>query len=41
MQLFVVRMNRDEAAITEMEAAVIAFNESVNRMIADLKAIRP
>ncbi len=41
MQLFVVRFHRDEEAIKEMESAVIAFNESVDRMITDLKALRP
>jgi putative phage-type endonuclease len=40
-QFFTIRMYRDEEAIKAMEAAVIAFNESVERMIADLKAIRP
>lgn len=38
MQLFIVRFHRDDAAIAEMEAAVIAFNQSVEKMIADLKA---
>ena len=41
MQLFIVRLERDEAMIKEMETAVIAFNQSVERMISDLKAIRP
>lgn len=41
LQLFVVRLHRDDAMIAEMEQAVIAFNASVDRMIADLKAIRP
>lgn len=41
MQLFVVRLERDESSIKEMEAAVIAFNDTVEKMIADLKAIRP
>lgn len=38
MQLFIVRYYRDDAAIAEMEAAVIAFNRSVEKMITDLKA---
>jgi len=41
LQLFVVRYHRNEEAIKEMEAAVMAFNVSVDQMIADLKAIRP
>ena len=41
MQLFIVRLERDEAAITEMEKCVIAFNQSVERMISDLRSIRP
>jgi predicted phage-related endonuclease len=41
MQLFVCRMERDEEAIKTMEAAVIAFNNAVNKMITDLKALRP
>jgi putative phage-type endonuclease len=40
MQLFVVRMLRDDDMIAEMEKAVIAFNISVEQMIADLKALR-
>jgi len=41
LQLFIVRLLRDEAMIAEMETAVIAFNQSVEKMITDLKAIRP
>jgi putative phage-type endonuclease len=41
LQLFVVRFRRDEGDIQEMESAVIAFNASVETMIADLKALRP
>lgn len=41
MQLFVCRMERDEEAIKTMETAVIAFDSSVAKMIADLKALRP
>jgi putative phage-type endonuclease len=41
MQLFVCRMDRDDALIAEMETAVIAFNESVEKMISALKALRP
>lgn len=37
MQLFIVRFHRDDAAIADMEAAVIAFNQSVEKMITDLK----
>jgi predicted phage-related endonuclease len=40
MQLFTCRMYRDEVAISAMESAVIAFNESVEQMISDLKRIR-
>jgi hypothetical protein len=40
MQLFICRMYRDEVAISAMESAVIAFNESVEQMISDLKRIR-
>ena len=40
-QLFVVRFHRDEQAIKEMETAVVAFNASVEKMIADLKVLRP
>lgn len=38
-QLFIVRLERDNAMIAEMEAAVIKFNESVDKMIDDLKAL--
>ena len=41
MQLFIVRMHRDEAAISAMEAAVIAFDKSVDDTIAKLKELRP
>lgn len=41
LQMFVVRLNRDDAMIAEMERAVMLFNESVDRMIADLKTLRP
>lgn len=40
LQLFVVRLNRDEEMIKNMEAAVIAFNKSVDEMIDKLKEIR-
>lgn len=40
LQLFVVRLHRDDAMIAEMESAVISFNASVEKMISDLKAIR-
>ena len=40
MQLFVKRMERDDEMIAEMEAAVIAFDESVEKMIAELKRLR-
>jgi putative phage-type endonuclease len=40
MQLFTCRMYRDEVAISAMESAVIAFQESVEQMISDLKRIR-
>ncbi len=41
MQLFIVRLNRDDAMIAEMEKAVIEFNASVVKIISDLKALRP
>lgn len=41
LQLFVVRLHKDYDAIEEIQTAVIAFNASVEKMIADLKAIRP
>jgi hypothetical protein len=40
-QLFTIKMYRDEEAIKAMEAAVIAFNQSVSKMISDLQALRP
>lgn len=40
LQLFVVRLHRDDAMIAEMEAAVTSFNESVEKMIEDIRAIR-
>lgn len=40
MQLFTIRLERDEAMIAEMEKQVIAFNQAVEKWIADLKAIR-
>lgn len=36
LQLFVVRFRRDEGDIKEMEAAVIEFNASVDKMIEEL-----
>lgn len=41
LQLLIIRYHRVDSEIQAMEAAVIAFNESVEKMIADLKAIRP
>lgn len=41
LQLFVIRLHRDEAEIKKMETAVIAFNASVEKMIEDLRNIRP
>lgn len=41
LQMFVARLHRDDFMIADMERTVILFNESVDRMIADLKAIRP
>jgi len=38
MQLFIIRMHRDNAAIEEMEKAVFAFDKEVERMISDLAA---
>lgn len=40
MQLFVVRFRRDDGDIEDMEKAVVSFLESVDKMIADLKALR-
>lgn len=40
MQLFICRLHRDNAMIAEMESAVITFNESVEKMMAELKALR-
>ncbi len=41
LQMFVVRLHRDDGMIADMERSVMLFNESVDRMIADLKALRP
>jgi putative phage-type endonuclease len=41
LQLFIVRLERDDSFIAETELAVIAFNLSVEKMIEDLKAIKP
>lgn len=41
LQLFVVRLPRDDQAIMEMEEVIIRFNGTVNQMIADLRALRP
>lgn len=38
MQLFIKRLERDNAKIAEIETAVIEFNSSVNKMIESLKA---
>lgn len=40
LQLFVIRLHRVDAVIAEMESAVIAFNQSVDKMIVDLMAAR-
>jgi putative phage-type endonuclease len=40
LQLFVVRLNRNQEIINEMETAVIVFNNSVEKMINDLKGMR-
>ena len=40
LQLFKIKMYRDNAMIAEMESAVIAFNKSVDQMIVDLQALR-
>lgn len=37
LQIFIVRMHRDEELITEIETAVVAFNDAVEKMIEDLK----
>lgn len=41
LQIFIVRMERDNAMIAEMEKAVIEFQASIEKMIADLLALRP
>lgn len=41
LQMFVSRLDRDDVYIANMENEVIAFNASVEKMIADLKALRP
>ena len=41
MQLFVIRYHRNDDAIKKMEVAVMEFNASVDKMIADLEALRP
>lgn len=41
MQLFICRMERDETAIKVMEQSVIEFDKAVNKMIQELKALRP
>jgi putative phage-type endonuclease len=41
MQLFVIRLHRDESVIAEMESAVVAFDKTVNEYIAKLKELRP
>jgi len=41
MQLFICRMERNEADIKAMESAVLAFNQSVEDMIDSLKKLRP
>jgi len=40
MQIFIVRMERDDAMIAEMEKAVIEFQVSIEKMIAELKALQ-
>lgn len=40
MQLFIIRYNRDDKLIAEMEKAVIEFNQSVEKMISDLQALK-
>lgn len=40
LQVFIVRMDRDNTMIAEMERAVVDFQKSIDKMIADLKAIR-
>jgi hypothetical protein len=41
LQLFVVRLNRDDAYIADMETAILTFQATVKKMISDLKSIRP
>ena len=40
-QLFIKRLDRDDAMIKELEEAVLEFGRSVSKMILDLKALRP
>lgn len=40
LQLFVAKLDRDDAYITQMENAIIAFQESVESMLISLRAIR-
>lgn len=41
LQLFICRLDRDNAMIAEMEKAVFEFQSSITKMISDLKALRP
>jgi len=41
LQLFITRLHRDNAMIAAMETAVIEFNASVEKMISELRALRP
>jgi len=40
MQLFTIRYHRDEEAVKAMETAVIAFDNSIEKMIESLHALR-
>ena len=40
LQLFVVRMMRDDAMIAEMENAVVAFKRTIDDMLAQLNSMR-
>ena len=40
LQLFIVRFKRDPARITELETAVVAFLDSVDKMLSQLKKVK-
>ena len=40
LQLFIIRYKRDPARIIELETAVVAFLDSVNKMLSQLKKVK-